>query len=259
MRYKLDKKINPNKPTDPAKWFAVPVYGEKVTTEEVAREIAERSTISPADTEGVLESFSTLLPERLAKGEAVYLRGVGTFRVSISSDGVDNPNDFTVSRIRGKRIIYTPDVKINHALNELIHYEDSGARGSTQTNISWVTDLLSGTSNEKITYGGSVRISGQKIMLAGSDSSVGLKLLHVETNQEFAVSMADIPVNKAKEIVFVVPINLASGHYKIRIVTQYANARTRDVKTPFVYTYEPVFEIVQRVESPEDHPSAGEH
>ncbi|MDR2498826.1 MAG: DUF4469 domain-containing protein [Tannerellaceae bacterium] len=258
MKFKLDKKINPSAPNEPAKWHAAPVYAEKVTTEEVANEISERSTISSADTEGILESFSKILPEHLAKGEPVYLRGVGTFRLGISSEGVENPNDFNVSLIRSKKIIYTPDVKIQNLLNQYIHYEDSGQRGTTSTNISWLTDLLSGTSNEKITYGGSVRLSGQKLKLKGSDNTVGLKLLRVATQQDIAIPMSAIPVNKAKEIVFVVPMDLPAGLYQIRIVTQYNGSLAREAKAPHVYTYEPKLEVVQP--EPDDHnpPSAGE-
>ncbi|MDR2496479.1 MAG: DUF4469 domain-containing protein [Tannerellaceae bacterium] len=244
MKYKLYGKNNPLNPESSGQWYAFPVYAEKISTEEVSREISERSTISPGDTDGLLTTLATILPERLAKGEPVYLRGIGTFRVSISSDGVENPNDFNASFIKSCKIIYTPDVKIQNKLAELIHYEDSGIRSSASANILWVADLLSNTANEKLSRGGSVRISGKNIMIQGEEHSVGLKLIHVESKQEFTIPLSDIPVNKAKEIVFIVPRNLPTGYYQIRVVTQYSNASTRNLKTPRADTYEPHFELV---------------
>ena len=180
MKIKLDQRRDPQQPDAMPKWYAVPVPGEKVSSEEVARNISERSTISPADTEGVLESLAVVLPEHLLRGEPVYLRGIGTFRVNIHSAGVENPNDFNRSHIRGHHIVYTPDTRILNALHEM-HYEDSGIRGSETLSINWIADLLSDTANETLTPGGSVRLSGQKMKIEGDDPNVGLKLLHLET------------------------------------------------------------------------------
>ena len=48
--------------------------------------------------------------------------------------------------------------------------------------------------------------------------------------------MASIPVNKAKEIVFVVPQGLPNGHWQVRIITQYSGSTGRLLKTPRVFT-----------------------
>ena len=239
MKIKLDQKTLPGQTDSPAKWYAVPVQGEKVSTEEVAHEIAERSTVSPADTEGVLESLAVVMPERLARGEPIHLRGVGTFRIGLHSSGVENPNDFNRSCIRGHHIIYTPDARILNALKNM-HYEDSGIRGGDSLHINWLVDLVSATANETLTPGGSVRLSGLKMKVEGDDPTVGLKLLHMETQAEYNVPLSAIPVNKSKEIVFVVPAGLPAGHWQVRIVTQHSGSAGKFIKTPRAFTYEPV-------------------
>jgi predicted histone-like DNA-binding protein len=240
MEYKLDPKTNPQHPEEDPKWYAAPVPAEKISTEEVAHEISERTTISPADTGAVLEALAGLLPEYLVKGSSVHLQGIGTFRLGISSTGVANPNDFNRSHITGTHMIHTSDVRILKAVAANIHYTDSGLRGSDSVSINWLADLVSGTANEALTPGGSVRLSGIKMKIEGNDPAVGLKLLHVETQQETVVPLHSIPVNKAKEIVFVVPLNLEPGHYQVRIVTQFSGATARTVKTPHSFTYEPL-------------------
>jgi predicted histone-like DNA-binding protein len=239
MKIKLEQRRDPQQPDAPPKWFAVPVPGEKVTTENVAQNISERSTVSPADTEGVLESLSVIMPECLLRGDPVYLRGVGTFRIGIHSAGVENPNDFNRSHVRGHHVVFTPDTRFLNALRDM-RYEDSGIRGAETLSINWIADVVSGTANEMLTPGGSVRLSGQKMKIEGNDPNVGLKLLHVETQTVHSVPMSSIPVNKAKEIVFVVPQGLPDGHWQVRIITQFSGSTGRALKTPRVFTCEPL-------------------
>ena len=242
MRFKLEQRTNPQHPDAPAKWYAVAVQGEKVRTEELARDISERSTISPADTEGVLEALATLLPEHLLRSEPLHLRGVGTFRIGIRSEGVENPGDFSRSHILGSHIIYTPDVRILSALKDM-HYENSGELGCESLAITWLVDVVSGTSNDILTPGGTVRLSGQKMRIEGDSPSVGLRLIQVETQAVYDVPMTAIPVNRLKEIVFAVPPDLPAGIYHVRIVTQYSNS-VRFLKTPRSFTYEPLLRVV---------------
>ncbi|MDR0536724.1 MAG: DUF4469 domain-containing protein [Tannerellaceae bacterium] len=244
MKYKLEQKFNPQQPHAKPKWYAAAVHNEKMETEAIRAEISERTTVNSADTIAVLEALVKIIPEELSKGTPIYLAGIGTFRMGLSSEGVLNPNDFTVAHINGHHVIYTPDVRILHALEALLHFEDSGIRGGESISIYWVEDKHSEKANEVLTSGKAVRISGQKIKLEGEDSSVGLKLLHVETQQEYPVPMEDIPVNKAKEIIFIVPQTLPQGHYQLRLVTQHSGATTRLSKTPSTYTYEPAFALV---------------
>jgi predicted histone-like DNA-binding protein len=221
MKIKLEEKRSPAQPNGPARWHAVPVQGEKVTTEEVACEISERSSLTSADTEGVLESLASLIPRHLLRGEPVYLRGVGTFRIGLHSSGVDSPADFNRSCIRGHRVIYTPDARILNALGNM-DYEDTGIRGADSLRITWIADMLSGTANRTLTPGGTVKLSGERMRIEGADPAVGLKLLHVETQTLHGVALTSVPVNKAREVIFAVPFGLPDGHWQIRIVTQFS-------------------------------------
>jgi predicted histone-like DNA-binding protein len=242
MIFKLDLKMAPGQNNEPAKWYAVPVTAEKVSTEEVAVEISERTTVSPPDTEAVLEALAVVMPKRLLRGEPVHLRGVGTFRIGLHSAGVENPNDFNRSCIRGNHIIYTPDIRILNTLKTM-HYEDSGIRGGESIEINWLEDMLSGTANEMLTPGGTVRLSGHKMRIEGDDPAVGLYLMHAETQTQTHVPMNAIPANKPKEIIFSVPADMETGHWQVRIVTQYSGTTGRFSKSVHIFTYEPLLTI----------------
>ncbi|MDR0537130.1 MAG: DUF4469 domain-containing protein [Tannerellaceae bacterium] len=238
MKYKLEQKMNPQQPGTPRKWYATAVPAEKITTEEIGREIAGRTTVSLPDTVGTLRALREIIPKLLLRGATIQLEGIGTFRMGIKSRGVDNPNDFDISHICGHHIIYTPDARILDTLSVNMHYEDSGLRGSKTLSIHCVTDMSSNRADEVLTAGGTVRISGQKIKLMGDDPSVGLVLIHDETHREHPVPPHAVPVNRAREIIFVVPLNLPAGRYRLRIATQYSRSAVEALKRPRSLTYD---------------------
>jgi predicted histone-like DNA-binding protein len=242
MKFKLLQRLNPAHPQLPSLWYAEAVQSEKIDTDEVASDISKRSTVSPADTEAVLESLGGIFPEKLSKGEAIHLKGVGTFRSVISSDGVLNPEDFHPSHIKGVHIVYTPDTRIMQGL-EHIHFEDSGIRGGEGLSISWLEDLLSGTANERLSKGGTVKLTGTRMKIDGTDPSVGLKLIHIETQAATVIPLNTIPVNKANEIIFTVPATLVAGTYQVRLVTQFSGSKS-PLKSPRTFTYEPLLTVV---------------
>jgi predicted histone-like DNA-binding protein len=55
-------------------------------------------------------------------GKSVNLGELGTFRVSFSSEGVEDPADFNVSKISGVHVVFTPSMELKRKL-ENIHFE----------------------------------------------------------------------------------------------------------------------------------------
>jgi hypothetical protein len=49
-------------------------------------------------------------------GKNVSLGELGTLRISFSSEGVDDPNEFTVFKISNIRVIFTPSAELRKAL-----------------------------------------------------------------------------------------------------------------------------------------------
>ncbi|MDR1098459.1 MAG: hypothetical protein LBL57_10040 [Tannerella sp.] len=45
-------------------------------------------------------------------GKSVKPGELGTFRVSFTSEGVEDPKDFTVDKISGVRILFTPSTEL---------------------------------------------------------------------------------------------------------------------------------------------------
>jgi predicted histone-like DNA-binding protein len=115
MKYKLVKRVNPQN-RDSSKWYAQPVNEGKVTKTDISKEIVNVSSLARGDVSNVIESLIDIVPKYLLMGKSVVLGELGTFRISFSSEGVDEPGEFTVYRISGVRVIFTPSAEFKKAL-----------------------------------------------------------------------------------------------------------------------------------------------
>jgi predicted histone-like DNA-binding protein len=52
-------------------------------------------------------------------GKSVNLGELGTFRISFSSEGVEDPKDFTVDKISGVHILFTPGTELRRKLGSI--------------------------------------------------------------------------------------------------------------------------------------------
>lgn len=107
MKYKLIERGKPGDKTVPKKWYATPINSGKIDQKAIAKEIANRSSLTAGDVANVIQNFLELLPSHLIDGKSVQLGDFGTFRISFSSDGVATESEFNVNKIKGKKILFT--------------------------------------------------------------------------------------------------------------------------------------------------------
>ncbi len=116
MKYKLTKKGNPGNPDAEKKWYATPVKAGTTTQKSLATQISGRSSLTAGDVGNVIQNLVELLPQELIKGNSVQLGDFGTFRISFSSDGVEEEKDFTVDKIKGVKVLFTPSADFKKVL-----------------------------------------------------------------------------------------------------------------------------------------------
>ena len=74
-----------------------------VDTEQVAKEIAELSSLSTGDSKNVIDNLVTVMTRHLQSSESVTLDGLGTFRLTMKSTmngSVTPPNTALTASIR---------------------------------------------------------------------------------------------------------------------------------------------------------------
>ena len=110
QKYKLVLKKNLGKDsgTTPQKVYAIPKYSGYADLAHLCKLISARCTASSADVKAVLDSLLFVLDLELQAGRIVQLGELGNFRLSLSSEGTTERDDFSESKLRKARVIFTP-------------------------------------------------------------------------------------------------------------------------------------------------------
>ena len=116
MKYKLIQKANPLNRSLSEKFYAIPVNAGKFTLKDLSESIAARTSLSRGDIENVLTTLVETLPALLKLGLSIKLGNFGTLRLNLSSEGADTPEAFTVSHIKGVKVIFTPSSEMKVSL-----------------------------------------------------------------------------------------------------------------------------------------------
>lgn len=83
--------------------------GKPVETKEVAERLSQISTVSRSDVAAVLGDLPAVLADLMKQGKSVRLDGLGTFRLTLDTEGVENEADFDLQKqIKAVRVQFTP-------------------------------------------------------------------------------------------------------------------------------------------------------
>ena len=119
VSYSVVAKGNPSKPKAPKKYYASAQSSGETSLRDLAKEIAEISTMSLPDVIGVLESVVMLVPRHISQGKIIRLGELGSLRISISSEGVEKPEEVSARNIKSNRFVFAPGKELQKALKQV--------------------------------------------------------------------------------------------------------------------------------------------
>ena len=125
VKFTARPKKDPRNAESTPKYYATVKSDGRADTATVARSINAMSTISSADTAAVLEAFLQVVPEKLTEGRIVELGDFGTFRLTVSSEGMEQPEDLSVRHITDTRVIFTPGKRFKDVLKTIEFQKES--------------------------------------------------------------------------------------------------------------------------------------
>ena len=114
MRFKLVQKKNPQK-REEVKFYANAVNVGHKSLDDIARDIAGRSSLTRGDVSNVLYNFIDCLPHYLRDGFSIQLGNFGSMRVTLSSKGAETEKAFKTETIK-PRVVFTPGTELKHEL-----------------------------------------------------------------------------------------------------------------------------------------------
>ena len=97
------------------KWYAHTLRQGELSMQEIEQRIQNRCTVTRADVRAVITALQEVVEDGLKSGMVVNLGELGKFHLSIRSESVERPEDFSVQK-HVKDIVckYTPD---GHRIN----------------------------------------------------------------------------------------------------------------------------------------------
>ncbi|VFB14300.1 DNA-binding protein [Bacteroides heparinolyticus] len=127
VNYKLVQKKNPQKKSEPAKWYATPNSAKPLAQKALTRAATENTTTAPIEMEAAMELLAAFIPQQLQQGHTVNVPGMGTFRLTFKSEGVEDIDKFNAGQmIKSPRIVFTPAKELRERTLQGISYENGG-------------------------------------------------------------------------------------------------------------------------------------
>ncbi|AVM51614.1 hypothetical protein C3V43_05590 [Bacteroides heparinolyticus] len=125
--YKLVQRKNPLKKNEPAKWYATPNSAKPLAQKVMTRVATENTTTAPIELESAMELLAAFIPQQLQQGHTVNVPGMGTFRLTFKSEGVEDINLFNSAKmIKSPRIVFTPAKELKGKTLQGLSFENGG-------------------------------------------------------------------------------------------------------------------------------------
>lgn len=119
INFKTVQRVNPQDTTAPRKFYAKATNASITDLSELAELVAFNSSMSKTDCYAVLMGLETFVIRELERGRNVRLGELGTYKISISSEGRDTEESVDSYAIKKAKINFTPGAGIKRMLRHL--------------------------------------------------------------------------------------------------------------------------------------------
>ena len=184
------------------------------------------TTLTRADVAATLQVYGEVVSAIIKDGSAVNTPLMNT---SMSISGVfDGANDSFDKKRHTVNLNITAGTLLRDAVTKVKCEKTEGV--STDPYITEVTDIVSGKTNEVLTKGGIVQITGSRLKFDAKDASQGIFFVPETGNPVRASVIAE---NKPARLMAIIPADLAAGTYYIEVRTKIigSSQKSKTLKT----------------------------
>jgi hypothetical protein len=217
IRYSL---IENKLTADPDDYRGQVQHNSSVSIEEVIRKIARPgSTVTVAEALAFWEELSQAITTEVQGGNRFVS---DLFVVSLGLTGIFNNAQDQFDPVRHQlRVRVAPGIRLRKAEQDL---KVEQVRADTvQPMLDQVEDFTSDTTSDRLSKGGTVRLSGSRLKFAAADAQQGIFLIG-PTGTETRVTR--VLTNMPAELLFMVPATLANGQYRVVVRAKMASSNT---------------------------------
>jgi hypothetical protein len=119
IQYKLVNRVDPLLNEGELKIAPVPIYRGDSDFQLICQLVSERSLLTEADVEAILQAFVTKASIYLLNSRVVQMGDLGYLTVALKTDQVDNPDNYTRSNIRKVHVVFVPSNRVRANLKTM--------------------------------------------------------------------------------------------------------------------------------------------
>ena len=119
VKFNVVERGNPANPEAPKKFYPSIQSSGRMTLRELAERASEMSTLTTTDLMAAIESFLTIVPRELAKGNIVELGEFGSFWLRASSEGTETAEEVRPNQISGVLPRFNPGKEFKRHLDSI--------------------------------------------------------------------------------------------------------------------------------------------
>jgi predicted histone-like DNA-binding protein len=116
--YNKVERGNPSKPEEPKRWHPVLKSTGLVKEKEVARRVADETTLNPKEAEFAVAQLFKVVTDYLLNGKTVQLGELGSFRLTVKSEGAATEAEVTATQIKHVNIRFTASETLKESLKK---------------------------------------------------------------------------------------------------------------------------------------------
>jgi len=228
LKYSLRENLLTPAPDD---YMAQAADVRSYTLDEIIDAMMDKgTTLTRADVAATLQVYGEVVSAIIKDGSAV---NTPLFNTSMSVTGVFNgANDAFDKKRHTVNLNITAGTLLREAAAKVKCEKTEGA--STDPYITEVTDIVSGKTNDVLTKGGVVQITGSRLKFDVTDAAQGIFFVPETGAPEGAAVRADvIAENKPARLMAIIPAGLAAGTYYVEVRTKVigSSQKSKTLKT----------------------------
>lgn len=130
IKYKMvQRAVTPGTKASEKKWYATSKSEAPLSVRKLSEQATANTTLSAVELEAALRLLGDYLPKQLLQGHTVPIPGLGYFRLTFKSKGVDSVKAFKAGEmIYGVRPIFTIGKELREAIKKEVEFEDGGVK-----------------------------------------------------------------------------------------------------------------------------------
>lgn len=130
VRFKPAERVDPRDVTLPTKFYAQIMNGDDVSFDELVDLISKVSNINYGQILGAIGTLIEVIEMQLRHGRQVHLSTLGTFFLTLQSDGAETGEDLTSDSITGARIRFRPGKRLKKLIRTLDYEKVNNHHGN---------------------------------------------------------------------------------------------------------------------------------